>query len=127
MKCIGACCTPEDHASGAPECFECHEPGDEFNLVMDMGNARSAPGLDLVPTFTTNNKRMCLLLATGQMGMLRVEDAERLQACALPCFVVCISCMVKSHEHAQAMLEYFRFCSSPQIHHLRFDSSQRHC
>ena len=90
MKCIGACCTPEEHVNGASECFECHEPGDEYNLVMDMGNARSAPGLDFVPTFTTNNKRMCLLLATGQMGMLRIEDAERLQARPLPCFAGCV-------------------------------------
>eukprot|EP00798_Chlamydomonas_sp_ICE-L_P008364 gene8364-2607_t len=39
----------------------------------------SGPGVDLVPTFTTNNDRMCLVLANGQMGLLRTEDAERLQ------------------------------------------------
>jgi hypothetical protein len=80
MKCVGGCCTREAHAAGAPECYECHDPSDACNLVLDLGNARSAPGVDMVPTFTTNNKRMCLLLATGAMGMLRLEDAERLQA-----------------------------------------------
>ena len=39
----------------------------------------SAPGVDIVPTFTTNNDRMCLVLRTGQLGLLRIEDAERLQ------------------------------------------------
>lgn len=34
----------------------------------------------MVPTFTTSNERMLLLLADGASGMLRVEDAERLQA-----------------------------------------------
>lgn len=37
--------------------------------------------MDVVPTFTTSNDRMCLLLSTGRMGMLRIEDAERLQVC----------------------------------------------
>ena len=32
-----------------------------------------------MPTFTTSNERMLLLLADGASGMLRVEDAERLQ------------------------------------------------
>jgi hypothetical protein len=40
---------------------------------------RSGAGVDVVPTFTTSNERMCLLLADGTMGMLRIEDAERLQ------------------------------------------------
>jgi hypothetical protein len=47
--------------------------------MLDHDKARSALGVDVVPTFTTNNKRMCLLLATGEMGMLRIKDAERLQ------------------------------------------------
>ena len=38
--------------------------------------------IDMVPTFTTNNERMCLLLANGDIGMLRTEDAERLQGFA---------------------------------------------
>ena len=48
-------------------------------LVQDLGNARSPPSLELTPTFTTLNRRICLLLATGEMGRLRIEDAERLQ------------------------------------------------
>jgi hypothetical protein len=40
---------------------------------------RSPAGEDVVPTLTTSNDRMLLLLAGGQQGMLRVEDAERLQ------------------------------------------------
>ena len=36
--------------------------------------------VDRIPTMKTSNCRMCLLLATGQMGMLIIEDAERLQA-----------------------------------------------
>ena len=35
--------------------------------------------VDRIPTMKTSNCRMCLLLATGQMGMLMIEDAERLQ------------------------------------------------
>lgn len=38
--------------------------------------------IDMVPTFTTSNERICLLMASsGQMGSLRIEDAERLQVC----------------------------------------------
>lgn len=40
---------------------------------------RSPAGEDVVPTFTTSNERMLLLLSGGASGMLRVEDAERLQ------------------------------------------------
>jgi hypothetical protein len=40
---------------------------------------RSAAGVDVVPTFTTSNARMCLLLSNGRFGLLRIEDAERLQ------------------------------------------------
>lgn len=35
--------------------------------------------VDRVPTIKTANARMCLLLATGKLGMLTIEDAERLQ------------------------------------------------
>jgi hypothetical protein len=41
---------------------------------------RSPAGEDVVPTFTTSNDRMLLLLGDGAAGMLRLEDAERLQA-----------------------------------------------
>ena len=52
---------------------------EDCSLALDLGNARSAPGVDIVPTFTTNNDRMCLVLRSGQLGLLRIEDAERLQ------------------------------------------------
>ena len=42
-------------------------------------HCRSPAGADVVPTFTTSNDRLLLLLADGAHGMLRVEDAERLQ------------------------------------------------
>lgn len=35
--------------------------------------------IDMVPTFTTSNERICLLMTNGHMGSLRIEDAERLQ------------------------------------------------
>jgi len=35
--------------------------------------------VDVVPTFTTSNARICLLLSNGRYGALRIEDAERLQ------------------------------------------------
>ena len=40
---------------------------------------RSSPVIDMVPTFTTSNERICLLMTNGHMGSLRIEDAERLQ------------------------------------------------
>jgi hypothetical protein len=85
MKCVGGCIPKVQAVEGAQMCFECHEPEghalSECNVVLDLSNARVPPGVDLVPTFTTNNRRMCLLLATRGMGMLRVEDVERLQVC----------------------------------------------
>lgn len=41
--------------------------------------------MDVVPTFTTSNDRMMLLLSSGLSGMLRIEDAERLQVCVCAC------------------------------------------
>jgi hypothetical protein len=86
MKCAGGCTEATNDEEDA--CFECYDPADELegrSIALDMGNARSAPSFDLVPTFTTHNRRICLLLATGQMGMLRIEDAERLQVrCEVP-------------------------------------------
>jgi hypothetical protein len=38
----------------------------------------------VVPTFTTSNARMCLLLSNGRFGLLRIEDAERLQVRSAP-------------------------------------------
>lgn len=78
MKCQGGCEAAEG-SSGA--CYECYEASEVVgsNIAMDLGNARSPPALELVPTFTTHNRRICLLLASGEMGRLRIEDAERLQ------------------------------------------------
>lgn len=46
---------------------------------LGCGPCRSSPVIDMVPTFTTSNERICLLMTSGQMGSLRIEDAERLQ------------------------------------------------
>lgn len=40
---------------------------------------RIGPAIDMVPTFKTGNTLICLLLKSGQLGVLRTEDAERLQ------------------------------------------------
>lgn len=48
-------------------------------LALYLLSHRSAAGVDVVPTFTTSNARMCLLLSNGRFGLLRIEDAERLQ------------------------------------------------
>lgn len=96
MRCQGGC-APDDADVGAG-CFECYKaPGDGINIAMDLGNARCAPSTEMVPTFTTHNRRICLLLATGEMGNLRIEDAERLQVCS-----VLQSCVL-------APLSYFPF------------------
>jgi len=50
-----------------------------LSYAVDMGNALSQAATDIVPTFTTSNERILLLLADGRSGMLRIEDAERLQ------------------------------------------------
>ncbi len=50
-----------------------------WQTLTSCGCCRSASAVDLVPTFTTSNQRICLLLANGKMGFLRIEDAERLQ------------------------------------------------
>ncbi len=44
---------------------------------------RSGPTIDMVPTFKTGNALICLLLKDGQLGILRTEDAERLQVLPL--------------------------------------------
>lgn len=106
QRCLGSCSqstaavaaagggAAKADASPGADCFRCHEPDvdnlDSCSIALDLGNARSAPGIDLVPTFTTSNKRICLLLATGQMGMLRIEDAERLQVRCVCC--ACCAC-----------------------------------
>lgn len=75
-------------------CFECYAPAEEcaINIAMDLANARSGPAVELVPTFTTHNRRICLLLASGEMGRLRIEDAERLQVPTLRNFLLQPEC-----------------------------------
>lgn len=48
--------------------------------------------IDMVPTFTTSNERICLLMTSGQMGSLRIEDAERLQ---VPLCFPAVQCQTK--------------------------------
>eukprot|EP00887_Chlorella_sp_A99_P001977 scaffold18.g1977.t1 len=82
-KCTGSC----RKLFAGRRCFECHtayirQPAhshEEVSYALDMGNAMSQAGEDVVPTFTTSNDRMLLLLANGKSGYLRIEDAERLQ------------------------------------------------
>lgn len=50
--------------------------------------------MDVVPTFTTSNDRMMLLLSSGLSGMLRIEDAERLQVCVCACVYRWVSKLV---------------------------------
>jgi hypothetical protein len=51
-----------------------------LNCTILLLPARSScAGVDVVPTFTTSNARLCLLLPDGRYGLLRMEDAERLQ------------------------------------------------
>lgn len=57
---------------------QCPDPSNLLWCVC-MCMCRSAAGVDVVPTFTTSNARMCLLLSNGRFGLLRIEDAERLQ------------------------------------------------
>ncbi|KAF6259619.1 S-adenosyl-L-methionine-dependent methyltransferase [Scenedesmus sp. NREL 46B-D3] len=87
QRCMGSCLS----AVGG-DCWECFDPDDDpttgsksdaamlrCSYALDLGNARSAAGVDVVPTFTTSNARICLLLSSGKYGALRIEDAERLQ------------------------------------------------
>ena len=67
-------CRPQSNLVAVDICFSAHPK--RLRLAL----RRSPPVVDRVPTMKTSNCRMCLLLATGQMGMLQIEDAERLQA-----------------------------------------------
>lgn len=80
-------------------CYPCHmealaekQDDEDITYAIDLGNAISAPGEDIVPTFTTSNDRILLLLPDGRKGMLRVEDAERLQGLPVgwtrPCYPI---------------------------------------
>jgi hypothetical protein len=62
--------------------YHLSEPGGFLHackILPGVCYCRSQAGEDVVPTFTTSNDRMLLLLSSGQSGMLRIEDAERLQ------------------------------------------------
>ncbi|KAK9845815.1 hypothetical protein WJX81_003168 [Elliptochloris bilobata] len=102
--CHGAC---RMIFAGRP-CFLCHDPKPDkagggtsgCAFAFDMGNAQSAPAVDCVPTLKTANTRICLLLPSGEMGLLRVDDAERLQGLpeghTRPCWPVRVE-GVKAH------------------------------
>ena len=68
-------------------------------LTLYPAACRSSPVIDMVPTFTTSNERICLLMTNGQMGSLRIEDAERLQVACFP--GRCISCSLGSPTQKQ--------------------------
>ncbi|BDA51428.1 probable BsuMI modification methylase subunit YdiP at N-terminal half [Coccomyxa sp. Obi] len=96
VVCKGACYQLFD---GKP-CYLCHQmrgpdgngAATECSYALDLGNAQSGPAVDMVPTFKTGNMRICLLLKSGQLGVLRTEDAERLQGLeeghTLPCYPI---------------------------------------
>eukprot|EP00210_Caulerpa_lentillifera_P001820 g1750.t1 len=96
--CLGSCLDDYQENGVSGLCYECFQEdmsmkeNAEHSFALDLGNARSAPGVDVVPTFTTHNDRICLLLGSKQMGMLRIQDAERLQGFpegfTEPCFPI---------------------------------------
>lgn len=83
----------------AMQCFECFQRGvgERFSqlktpperyaakyaatsaLSMDTNSALGVPSMDMVPTFTTQNFKMCISIPGKPLTMLRIEDAERLQ------------------------------------------------
>ena len=48
-------------------------------LAFDLGEARSEPVRDMIPSLTTSNRSIVVALPTGKFGFLRLTDAERLQ------------------------------------------------
>ena len=72
---------------GAP-CAQCYLPWRETTaaadaprcFAADLSNAQSAPCEEMIPCMTTNNCRVCVALPSGAFGLLRIEDADRLQA-----------------------------------------------
>jgi hypothetical protein len=68
------------------KCYKCHQESlkernsnEDVSFAIDLGCAICKPGEDIIPSFTTANDRILLLLADGRSGLLRIEDAERLQ------------------------------------------------
>ncbi|CAL8460848.1 g379 [Coccomyxa elongata] len=94
--CKGAC---YQLFNGKP-CYNCHQAhglngrGQEpdCSSALDLANAQSGPTIDMVPTFETGNALICLLLKSGQLGVLRTKDAEHLQGFeeghTPPCFPI---------------------------------------
>lgn len=66
---------PGDHGAGDEEHSQDRAPA----LAFDLGEARSMPVEDMAPTLTTSNRSIVVALPSGLFGLLRVEDAERLQ------------------------------------------------
>jgi site-specific DNA-cytosine methylase len=80
--CFGAC----KELFEGNVCFQCHQKqlkernsNSSVSFAIDLGQAMARPGEDVVPSLTTSNDRILLLLRDGRVGMLRVEDGERLQ------------------------------------------------
>ena len=82
QQCLGAC----KQLFEGNMCFSCRKmetknrtSNKEVNFALDLGQATARPAEDVVPSLTTSNDRILLLLRDGRVGMLRVEDGERLQ------------------------------------------------
>ena len=79
-------------------------------VCIDLSNAQCPPCVGLAPTFTTGNCRMAVLLGDGRFGLLRIQDAERLQGLPEgwtdPASTVCASRGVsRSREGAERRFE----------------------
>ena len=82
QPCVGACRQLFDNTP----CYSCHAlesqrrtSNKDVNFAVDLAQAMAKPAEDVVPSLTTSNDRILLLLRDGRVGMLRVEDAERIQ------------------------------------------------
>jgi len=51
----------------------------QLGVAVDLSNAQNAPCVGMLPTMTTGNCRMAILLPGGAFGLVRIQDAERLQ------------------------------------------------
>ena len=110
-----ACCAvtfgahwPSSDGAEAPQQLwaDASSPG----VCIDLSNAQCSPAVGLAPTFTKSNCRMGVLLGDGQFGLLRIQDAERLQGLpegwTEPAAVVCASHSVsRSREGAEHRFE----------------------
>ena len=82
QPCLGACRGMFDDNP----CYSCHTlelrnrtSNRDVNFGIDLAQATAKPGEDVLPSLTTSNDRILLLLRDGRVGMLRVEDGERMQ------------------------------------------------